>query len=143
VNVVFHIAALVGPFHEPKMYETVNYTATLHINDACRKYKAPKLVFSSSPSTRFTGADICGLTEDDLSIPNKFLALYAQTKAIYIYIIYCKERKGCAMGYSAAAFGNSASFGEYGVQQYQSSFRSHGKRGLGSNGYYSTWRYTV
>jgi nucleoside-diphosphate-sugar epimerase len=82
LDIVFHIAALVGPFHEPKMYEAVNYTGTLHIIDACRTYHVPKLVFSSSPSTRFTGADICGLTEDDLPIPNKFLALYAETKAM-------------------------------------------------------------
>jgi nucleoside-diphosphate-sugar epimerase len=41
-----------------------------------------KLVFSSSPSTRFTGADICGLREDELPMPRTFLALYAETKAM-------------------------------------------------------------
>ena len=81
VNVVYHIAALVGPFHDRSKYEAVNYTGTMHILDACKKYKVPKLVFSSSPSTRFTGADINGLREDQLPIPDTFLALYAETKA--------------------------------------------------------------
>jgi len=82
VDVVYHIAALVGPFHEKSKYEAVNYDGTMHILDACRKYNVPKLVFSSSPSTRFTGADIDGLREDELPIPDTFLALYAETKAL-------------------------------------------------------------
>jgi nucleoside-diphosphate-sugar epimerase len=81
IDVVYHIAALVGPFHDRSKYEAVNYTGTLYVLDACKKYKVPKLVFSSSPSTRFTGADIDGLREDELPIPDTFLALYAETKA--------------------------------------------------------------
>lgn len=81
VDVVYHIAALVGPFHDKSKYEAVNYTGTMYILDACRHYKVPKLVFSSSPSTRFTGADINGLKETELPIPKTFLALYAETKA--------------------------------------------------------------
>ena len=38
--------------------------------------------FSSSPSTRFTGADVQGLTEDELPFPDSYLALYAETKAM-------------------------------------------------------------
>lgn len=82
VDVCFHIAALVGPFHDKKLYEAVNVTGTRHVIDACRKYNVKKLVFSSSPSTRFTGADICGLREDELPMPRTFLALYAETKAM-------------------------------------------------------------
>lgn len=37
--------------------------------------------YSSSPSTRFTGADVEGLTEDQLPYPEKYLAMYAETKA--------------------------------------------------------------
>jgi nucleoside-diphosphate-sugar epimerase len=36
---------------------------------------------AQSPGTRFTGADIEGLTEEQLPIPQKFLAIYAETKA--------------------------------------------------------------
>jgi nucleoside-diphosphate-sugar epimerase len=81
VDVVFHIAALVGPFHERSMYHSVNVEGTLRIINYCKKYKVTKLVYSSSPSTRFTGADIEGLREDQMEIPKKFLERYAETKA--------------------------------------------------------------
>ncbi|KAL3924626.1 MAG: hypothetical protein SGARI_005998, partial [Bacillariaceae sp.] len=81
LDVVFHIAALVGPFHKKELYYKVNYEGTLRIIDGCKKYKVPKLVYSSSPSTRFTGGDVRNLTEDDMPIPDHFVALYAETKA--------------------------------------------------------------
>jgi len=81
IDVVYHIAALVGPFHDRSKYMDVNYKGTLHVLDACKQFKVPRLVFSSSPSTRFTGKDIEGLREDQMDIPQTFLALYAETKA--------------------------------------------------------------
>jgi nucleoside-diphosphate-sugar epimerase len=82
IDVCYHIAALVGPFYNRDLYYAVNYQGTLRIIDNCRKYKVPKLVYSSSPSTRFTGADVEGLREDQMPIPEKFLAMYAETKAM-------------------------------------------------------------
>ena len=81
IDVVYHIAALVGPFHEKSMYTAVNYDGTMHILKACREHSVPRLVFSSSPSTRFTGGDIEGLKDHDMVIPETFLATYAETKA--------------------------------------------------------------
>lgn len=81
VDVVYHIAALVGPFHDYNKYMSVNYHGTLHILEACKENAVPRLVYSSSPSTRFTGGDIVGAKECDLEIPKKFLAMYAETKA--------------------------------------------------------------
>jgi len=81
LDVVFHIAALVGPFHKEKLYWDVNYYGTLRIIEGCKKYQVKKLVYSSSPSTRFTGGDVEGLSEDQMPIPDKFVALYAETKA--------------------------------------------------------------
>lgn len=81
IDVVYHIAALVGPFHDRAKYEAVNYHGTLHVLEGCRVHRVPRLVFSSSPSTRFTGCDITGQREEELSFPKKFLALYAETKA--------------------------------------------------------------
>lgn len=81
LDVVFHIAALVGPFHKKEMYYQVNYVGTVRIIEGCKKYNVPKLVYSSSPSTRFTGGDVMGLSEDDMPIPSTFVALYAETKA--------------------------------------------------------------
>lgn len=81
VDVVYHIAALVGPFHDAPMYYKVNVEGTRNIIDACTKYKVPCLVNSSSPSTRFDGGDIEGAREDELEFPKEYVALYAETKA--------------------------------------------------------------
>lgn len=80
---VWHNAAAVGPFHPHELYTKVNYQGTLNIIDACKHHKVPKIVMSSSPSTRFTGEDIDGLTEDELpEIPMPFyLQEYAASKA--------------------------------------------------------------
>jgi nucleoside-diphosphate-sugar epimerase len=80
---LFHIAALVGPFHPRHAYDAVNYRGTLHIIDACKRHGIRKMIYSSSPSTRFDGNDISGLTEADLKIrpPGQFLEPYAEAKA--------------------------------------------------------------
>ncbi len=82
LDIVFHIAALVGPFHKKELYHQVNYVGTLRIIEGCKRYNVKKLVYSSSPSTRFTGGDVQGLTEDEMPVPDKFVALYAETKAM-------------------------------------------------------------
>eukprot|EP00005_Dracoamoeba_jomungandri_P003104 CAMPEP_0174260696 /NCGR_PEP_ID=MMETSP0439-20130205/10306_1 /TAXON_ID=0 /ORGANISM="Stereomyxa ramosa, Strain Chinc5" /LENGTH=623 /DNA_ID=CAMNT_0015344999 /DNA_START=50 /DNA_END=1921 /DNA_ORIENTATION=- len=80
VEVVFHIAALVGPYHPRHLYEQVNHVGTLNIIDCCKKFHVPKLVFCSSPSTRFHGSDIVHMTED-APYPSSYSELYAETKA--------------------------------------------------------------
>ena len=81
---VYHIAAAVGPFHPADLYERVNYHGTLHVIEACRMHKVPKIVMSSSPSTRFTGEDVDGLTEDQMpQLPlQSYMQAYAETKAM-------------------------------------------------------------
>ncbi|CAN0200960.1 unnamed protein product [Ectocarpus sp. 6 AP-2014] len=78
---VWHVAALVGPFHAKEAYMAVNYQGSLNVLGACRKHGVGKLIMSSSPSTRFDGSDIDGLKEDELEYPKKFLQLYAESKA--------------------------------------------------------------
>jgi nucleoside-diphosphate-sugar epimerase len=48
----------------------------------CRQHRVPKLIMSSSPSTRFDGKDIDGLSEDELKFPKVYLQLYAESKAM-------------------------------------------------------------
>ena len=94
LDIVYHIAALVGPFHSAEKYHEVNYIGTLRVIENCKKYKVPRLVYSSSPSTRFTGGDVRGLREDQMRIPQKFVALYAETKAkgeIAVHKACCDE----------------------------------------------------
>ena len=89
IDVVYHIAALVGPYHPKEAYVKVNYEGTLNVLNACKKCNIKRIVMSSSPSTRFPYPDpnIEGLTEDELSVLNKgdyapvFLQPYAETKA--------------------------------------------------------------
>ena len=51
---------------------------------ACRAKGVRKIVMSSSPSTRFDGSDVDGLTEEQMpSLPQKrYLQTYAETKAM-------------------------------------------------------------
>lgn len=81
---VWHNGAAVGPYHPKKLYEEVNYEGTLNVIEACKKVGCKKIVMSSSPSTRFDGKDVDGLTEEQMpSIPQKrYLAEYARTKAM-------------------------------------------------------------
>ncbi|CCW61119.1 unnamed protein product [Phytomonas sp. EM1] len=85
---VWHLAAAVGPFHPPDLYRKVNYIGTLNVIRACKEHGVKKLVFSSSPSTRFKGSlfhrpNIDGLTEEEMPhLPlNRYMQMYAETKA--------------------------------------------------------------
>jgi nucleoside-diphosphate-sugar epimerase len=63
----------------------VNYQGTLNVLAAAKKHGIRKIVFSSSPSTRFTGDDVDGLTEDEMpQLPLKqgYMQTYAETKAM-------------------------------------------------------------
>ena len=89
-EMVYHIAALVGPYHPKEAYEKVNYQGTVNLIDACKKYDVKRFVMSSSPSTRFPYPDpnVEGLTEEQLYEKNGgdftpvFLQPYAETKAM-------------------------------------------------------------
>jgi nucleoside-diphosphate-sugar epimerase len=90
VACVFHIAALVGPYHNAEAYRKVNYEGSRNVLNACKKHGVKRIVMSSSPSTRFPYPDpnIHNKTEDDLFLQNggdfapKFLQPYAETKAL-------------------------------------------------------------
>lgn len=90
VEAVFHIAALVGPYHAEEDYRKVNYDGTANVLKACRMHGVKRIVMSSSPSTRFPypNPSIYALTEDMLFEKNggdfapKFLQPYAETKAL-------------------------------------------------------------
>lgn len=60
-----------------------SHSGTLNVVEACKRLRVPKIVMSSSPSTRFDGTDICGKAADELPIrpPGQFLQAYAETKA--------------------------------------------------------------
>lgn len=85
---VWHIAAAVGPFHPKSLYDKVNYGGTVNVIRACKAHGIQKLVFSSSPSTRFKGSlfhrpNVDGLTEAEMpKLPlDHYMQMYAATKA--------------------------------------------------------------
>ena len=90
IDILFHIAALVGPYHAKEAYFQVNTLGSQHILTASKECKIKRIVMSSSPSTRFPYPDpnIVNLTENDLFVINKgdfapvFLQPYAETKAM-------------------------------------------------------------
>lgn len=92
IECVFHIAALVGPYHAQDAYYKVNYEGSLNVLNACNTLGIRKIVMSSSPSTRFPYPDpsVVGYSEDDLYRINGgdfapvFLQPYAGI-AIYVY----------------------------------------------------------
>lgn len=88
VECVWHLAAAVGPFHPKSLYQKVNYGGTVNVIRACKAHGIRKLVFSSSPSTRFKGSlfhrpNVDGLREEDMpGIPlQNYMQMYAATKA--------------------------------------------------------------
>lgn len=99
---VWHNAAVVGPFHPKPLYEKVNYEGTLNVIAACKAAGVRKIVMSSSPSTRFDGQDVDGLTEAEMpSLPQeKYLQVYAETKAmgeVAMTQACCDELMTCAV----------------------------------------------
>jgi nucleoside-diphosphate-sugar epimerase len=81
---VWHIGAAVGPFHPVELYSEVNVRGTANVIAACQKHGVRKLVFSSSPSTRFTwDSEPDGSRESDMpSLPQQaYVQEYAKTKA--------------------------------------------------------------
>jgi len=81
---VWHIAAAVGPYHPKPLYMEVNLGGTQNVIAACKEHAVHKLVMSSSPSTRFDGSDVDGLTEAQMpKLPQaSYLQEYARTKAL-------------------------------------------------------------
>ena len=47
IECVFHIAALVGPYHAKEMYRKVNYDGSVHILNMCKEYNIKRIVMSS------------------------------------------------------------------------------------------------
>jgi len=69
VDCVYHIAALVGPYHAAPAYVKVNYEGTVNVVEACKRLGITRIVMSSSPSTRFPypNPDVSNLTEEELA----------------------------------------------------------------------------
>lgn len=85
VDVVIHVAALPGIAVKWAPYERANVLGTEHVLAGCRTHGVSRLVYTSSPSVTFAGADQCGADE---SAPYDFRwmeangAHYSRSKAL-------------------------------------------------------------
>lgn len=80
-DVVFHVAAKAGVWGRWRDYFQANVIGTENVVAACRKHGVRRLVFTSSPSVTFTGADQTGVKESE-PYARRFLAHYPHTKAL-------------------------------------------------------------
>lgn len=80
VDVVYHVAAKVGLWGDPREYELVNIEGTKNVIAACLATGCDRLVFTSSPSVVFHGGDVEGVDES-APYPASFDSDYSRTKA--------------------------------------------------------------
>ncbi len=80
-DTVFHVAAKPGIWGPYKSYYATNVTGTENIIDACRKNHVSRLVYTSSPSVVFAGADM-ECANESAPYPKTYLAHYPRTKAM-------------------------------------------------------------
>ncbi len=80
VDVVFHAAAKVGLWGDPRAFDEVNVEGTKNVIAACLAQGVDKLVFTSSPSVVFHGGDVEGVDES-APYPAAFDSDYSRTKA--------------------------------------------------------------
>jgi nucleoside-diphosphate-sugar epimerase len=80
-DIVFHVAAKPGIWGPYEEYHRVNVTGTENALAACRQENITRLVYTSSPSVVFNGADMEGVDES-APYPEHYDAPYPKTKAI-------------------------------------------------------------
>ena len=78
---IFHVAAKAGVWGSYDSYYQTNVVGTENIINACKAKGINKLIYTSSPSVTFDGADELGVDES-VGYAKKYLTHYPQTKAI-------------------------------------------------------------
>jgi 2-alkyl-3-oxoalkanoate reductase len=81
VDVVFHAAAKSGIWGSWQSYFQNNVAATKYLLEGCQTHQVRRMVFTSSPSVTFNGADQEGIDES-IDYPRRWLCHYAHSKAL-------------------------------------------------------------
>lgn len=81
MDCVFHSAAVPGIWGPWKLFYEVNYLGTVHVVEGCRRHGVGRMVFTSSPSVTFDGADQRRVDES-VPYPRRWLCHYPHTKAL-------------------------------------------------------------
>jgi nucleoside-diphosphate-sugar epimerase len=80
-DTVFHIAAVPGIWGPWKHYYETNTLGTRHILNSCRRRKVARLVYTSSPSVIYDGANHLNVDES-YPYASRYLCHYPHTKAL-------------------------------------------------------------
>ena len=78
---IVHTAAKAGAWGPYLEYYDTNVIGTQNVINACKRCEVTRLVYTSTPSVAFAGADQEGVTEA-APYPENFLAAYPRTKAV-------------------------------------------------------------
>lgn len=81
VEAVFHTAAVPGVWGDWKMYYGINTEGTFNVIRACQKQGVARLIYTSSPSVVFDGADHVD-ADESLPYPTSWLCHYPHSKAL-------------------------------------------------------------
>lgn len=80
VDVVFHVAARAGIWGSYATFHQPNVEGTRNVLDGMRAHRVARLVYTSSPSVTFDGADAVN-ADERLPYPARFENAYSATKA--------------------------------------------------------------
>lgn len=81
VEAVFHTAAIPGVWGDWHTYHGINTQGTLNVIAACRRNAVKRLIYTSSPSVVFDGADHVD-ADESLKYPTTWLCHYPHSKAL-------------------------------------------------------------
>ena len=81
VTSVFHTAAVPGVWGPRQLYFGTNLEGTRNILQACRNNQVQRLIYTSSPSVVFDGADHVD-ADESLPYPRRWLCHYPHSKAL-------------------------------------------------------------
>ncbi|ABZ77369.1 3-beta hydroxysteroid dehydrogenase/isomerase [Shewanella halifaxensis HAW-EB4] len=80
-DVVFHVASKAGVWGSKQSYFSPNVDGAHHIINACKKCNIECIVYTSTPSVTFAGADEEG-NDESAPYAKQFLNFYGESKAI-------------------------------------------------------------
>lgn len=81
VDIVYHVAAIAGIWGPWRRFYQINTRGTEHVIAGCLRHNVGRLVYTSSPSVTFDGADQCGVDER-APYPHRWLCHYPRSKAL-------------------------------------------------------------
>jgi nucleoside-diphosphate-sugar epimerase len=81
MEAIYHVGALSAAWGKRTDFFAINVEGTRAVMEGCREHQVKRLIYVSSPSVVFTGADQQNATEA-LPYPRRFVSVYSLTKKL-------------------------------------------------------------